>query len=397
MTDIWNKGRFWKTPVGILVIILSMVAVILGMTVFSTREETRVLEKRESESDPKARPEAIPDKVITPASEEEVIISEDGNLPTKEKSQGSYRNDRRLSVQTGYGMTFFLGLDQAGLNDALYLNPHFEYDYARNPNEAYGYLMRTERVPLEYSESIAAPAWSTEYNGMTDFIIQGRTFDKVVPARAKDSDHYGVRWTDSPAYGGLENSGDKLHILIVRISDGTLMGTATADISWNAKIKTYGLENLVNGDVAQTKELTDQKRYELFQQAIQYLLSGNEKMTLSVTEEELQSQFISAVVEHTPRTYYNRLYDSEGNVVSSGKFSNCDIYAVNLNCDGYGFFTVYFAPEPQAHGLSVRKLDEDDNLKLVVIGYDAFAPFTEETFNSFLFPEDAERFGTKTF
>ena len=64
------------------------------------------------------------------------------------KSSGTYLNNRVLSVAPGYGMTFTLGLEQDGLSDALYLNPHFEYAYAGNPYEAYGYLMKTERVPL---------------------------------------------------------------------------------------------------------------------------------------------------------------------------------------------------------------------------------------------------------
>lgn len=388
-----NSGRFFKSPVGMLLIVFAMVAGILVVTVFSAKEESLIKEKQSSMDEPEMRPgESGVNVSISPASEEEVIITEDGNLPTLAKAEGSYRNDRRLSVQTGFGMTFYLGLEQNGLIDALYLNPHFEYEYAGNPNEAYGYLIKTERVPLEYSESIASPAWSTDHSGLTDFAILGRTYDKVVSAAATDSERFGVRWSDSPAYGGLENRGDRVHILIIRLSDGTLMGAVNADISYDKAQKSYKLENLVNSDVSWTGDLISRQRDQLIQDAILYLIGGNERLTLGISQEELEALIPSAVVARTQRTYYNRLFDAEGNAVSSGRFSNCDIYAVNLNCDGFGFFTVYFAPEPQVYGLAARKLGENDELKLVLIGYDAFAPFSVETFISFLDPENIALF-----
>ena len=86
------------------------------------------------------------------------------------------------------------------------------------------------------------------------------------------------------------------------------------------------------------------------------------------------------------------MYDTDGNVVSAGAYRKCEIYAVHLNCDGFGYFTVYFAPEPQVNGLSMRTLDKGEQMKLVLIGYDAFAPFTAESFSSFLHPEDISLF-----
>ena len=388
-----NSGRFLKKPIRMAAVVITMVAGILAVTVFSARVESLRKEKVVLADEQGMRPGESGVYVgVSPASEEEVIISEDGNRTLMDKSEGRYLNDRRLSVQTGYGMIFYLGQEQSGFNDALYLNPHFEYEYAGNPNEAYGYLIKTERVPLEYSELIASPAWSREHNGLMDFLIHGRTYDKVVSASAIDSQNYGVRWIDRPAYGGLENDGDRLYILIIRLSDGTLMGAIKADISYDTALGAYHFENLINNDVSWTGELTSPQRDQLIQNAIQYLISGNERLTLGISREELESLYPSTVVERTQRTYHSRLYNAEGNVVSSGRFSNCDIYAVNLNCDGYGFFTVYFAPEPQAHGLTARILEGDGEMKLTLIGYDAFAPFTVETFNSFIHPEDIEMF-----
>ena len=377
MIDKNKRKRFWKSPGGIALVVITLVAMILAIVVFSAKKEAKIKEGQQQKENPEARPgESQAEIIISPPSEEEVIITEDGNLPSMVKSSGTYRNDKVLSVSTGYGMTFSVGLEQDGATDALYLNPHFEYAYAGNPDEAYGYLMRTERVPLEYAESSVSPAWSTKYNGLTDF---------------------GVRWMDSPAYGGADNAGDTLRILIIRLSDGTLMGSVKPEVFFDTHTKAYSLENLTNSDVAFTEELNAAQREMLIAEAVQYLTNGNDQMTLGVTKEELESQNLSTIVENSQRVYYNRLFDADGNAVAAGRFSNCDIYAVNINCDGYGFFTVYFAPEPQANGLAARTLSDSNELKLVLIGYDAFAPFTVETFNSFLFPEDIELFGAENY
>ena len=194
-----QKAEINRSPVFIALIISAMIMMVLGIVVVSTRLEDKL---RDSENEGDAPQEHINARraeiIISEASEEEVIITEDGNEPLSMKSSGTYLNNRVLSVAPGYGMTFTLGLEQDGLSDALYLNPHFEYAYAGNPYEAYGYLMKTERVPLECAETYASPAWSADYAGLTDFVITGRTYDRVVPATALDPNRYGVRWADSP-------------------------------------------------------------------------------------------------------------------------------------------------------------------------------------------------------
>ena len=391
----WKSfNKFCRNPIVIGIIGFIMITMILAFVVFSAQMEALLKASQKHESDPQARPPDQPEEtVISPPSNEAVIISEDGNQPTKIRSSGTYLN-KLLTVSTGYGMAFSLGIDQQDGSDAIYLNPHFEYAYAGNPEEAYGYLIRTERVPLEYSETSEAPAWSEKYRGLTDFAIVGRTYDKVVSASVQSRDHFGVRWIDSPAYGGLEHGEDIVRILIIRISDGTLMGAVKAEISYDYGTHSYGISTLVNSDVSYTGELTGEQRGELIEETIRILVQGNAQMTLGISREELEAQSASVVVDHPQRTYYSKLYDMDGNIVSSGRYSNCEIYAVNINCDGYGFFTVYFAPEPQANGLTVQTLNEGEPLKLVPIGYDAIAPFTVDSFNRFLLPGDMKHFGT---
>ena len=388
-----QKAEFYRRPAFIALIISAMIMMVLGIVVVSTRLEDKL---RDSENEGDAPQEHINDRraeiIISEASEEEVIITEDGNEPLSMKSYGTYLNNRVLSVAPGYGMTFTLGLEQDGLTDALYLNPHFEYAYAGNPYEAYGYLMKTERVPLECAEAFASPAWSADYTGLTDFVITGRTYDRVVPATALDPNRYGVRWADSPVYGGADHAGDQMRILIIRLSDGTLMGAVKADISYDIRTRTYSLRSLMESDVASTGELSKDEREHLIQEAIQYLVQGNRQMTMNLTREELEAQMQSFIVEHPLGVYYNKLFDTDGNVVSAGAYRKCEIYAVHLNCDGFGYFTVYFAPEPQVNGLAMRTLNKGEKLKLVLIGYDAFAPFTAESFSNFLHPEDISLF-----
>lgn len=391
-----SVNRLFRNPVVMGVTALAMIIMILAVVMCSAKMEERMKRSHEPEVDPQTRPpDYSADVIISPPSDEEVIISEDGNEPSNRKSPGTYLNNMKLSVSTGYGMTFSLGMEDQSATDAIYFNPHFEYIYAGNPAEAYGYLIRTERVPMEYAETTAAPVWTWENLGLTDFAIVGRTYDKVVPAAALSRDHYGVRWLDSPAYGGLEHAGDTVRILIIRISDGTLMGAVNAEISYDYGKHSYSLKNLINSDVSFCRELSEEQRGELIEKTVQILLQGNDQMTLDVSPEELNAQSASTVVDHPKRTYYSKLYDMDGNVVSSGTFGKCNIYAVNINCNGYGFFTVYFAPEPQANGLAMETMKEGETVKLVPIGYDAFAPFTVDSFSSFLHPDDKKQFGVE--
>jgi hypothetical protein len=63
----------------------------------------------------------------------------------------------------------------------------------------------------------------------------------------------------------------------------------------------------------------------------------------------------------------------------AGDYKTCDIYAVNLPYPGYGFFTVYAAPQLQLDGLSTATAPGSSDLNLAIIGYDALYPFSEST------------------
>lgn len=392
-----KKNGFWQSPLALVILVVIMLAMILAIVVFSARKEAEIAERKAEEAGQTQSSQSEEVKPTSPPSEEEVIITEDGDAPVRITAQGTYENSSVLSTSTGFSMTLSLGIELPDVTDAIYLNPHFVYEYAGNPDEMYCYLLKAERVPLEYANNDPGPAMSTANIGITDFAILGRTYDKVVPAECRNSAQYGVRWRDNSGLGGQEHDGDSIHILVIRISDGTLMGAAKASIVYDKASKSYKLASLENTDVKYTGELTTAQRDQLIQDARAYLLEGNPKMTFGVNEEELDSQMPFVVVERPGKPYYNKLFDKNGNVIPRGSISNSKVFAVNINYGGIGFYTVYFAPEAQAHGFTVEKLNEDEELKLVIIGYDAFAPITVDTFNSYLYPDDVASFGASNY
>lgn len=386
-----QKKSFWKSPAALVLLVVAMIAMILAIVVFSAKKEAEIAETKKNEAEA-SRPQ-VTVAPTSPPSEEEVIIDEDGDGAIKITASGTYHNNIVRSVSTGYGMTLSVGIELPEANDAIYLNPHFTYEYAGNPDEAYCYLLKSERVPLEYSNNSPGSAYNSASQNTTDFAIRGRTYDKVVPVSCVDSSNYGVRWKDNPGLGGKANDGDVIHILAIRISDGTLMGAAKAEITYSSSSGSYQISTFDNADVSVTGELTAAQREQIIQDSFDYLINGNDQASFGVTMEDLEQQKPFIVVERPGRTYYNRLYDKGGSVIASGTLSNCNVYAVNINYNGFGFFTIYFAPEPQAHGLQIETMPTDEDLKLVIVGYDAFAPMTVDTFNSYLFPDDIDIFG----
>ncbi len=384
---MWKKTRY--KSIYMIIGFTALVAFTVIMTVLSSRTEDQ--QSPVPSVDPSQRPSATPTATMSPPSEKEVIIIEDGNRPLNIRADGRYVNELLPTIETGFGMRLQIGLDQPDVTDAIYINPHFTYDYAGNPNEQYGYLLRTERVPLDYADTEAAPADAEKNSVYTDLAIFGRIYDKVVSAVTENSSRYGVRWIDSSAYGGKDHDGDMLHILIIRLSDGTLMGAGRANISYNYAENSYRLENFINCDVRYTRELSDSWRHQIFKEATEFLETGNDSFSIGFHEPNWEEAEKYSVVEKTPTVYFSKLFDENGNVISAGRLKNIDIYAVNINWSGYGFFTVYFAPEPMSHGLHVRQMG-DEELNLVAVGYDAFRSLTEATLASHLHAEDTEVF-----
>ena len=388
-----KKHRKTDSPLWMILSFTTLIVLVLVIVIVSARQEAEEKELKTEEATPV--PSELPGVTMSPPSAEEVIITEDGNAALNIKSTGTYSNIENPEIQTGFGRYIIIGLGNDEFRDSICINPHMRYDYAENPEEQYGFLLRTDRVPLEYADTDPRPGSDPQNVSYTDLAIQGRTYDKLVPASFSDSDHYGVRWEDRPAFGGQPHDGDTLYILAVRISDGTLMGAGRADIVYDYPSDTYSIQNFRNSDVLYTRELSKEWRDKLYDDAVAFLQTGNDKLHIGFANTDWSEMKQFAVIEKLNRTYYGKFFNTLGNVISSGKYAGMDIYAVNINCSGYGFFTVYFCPEPMAYGLHLDRLG-DQELNLIPIGYDAHSPMTEELFKSYLLEEDAKALGIGT-
>lgn len=386
-----SKRKKTDSTIGTLLLFIAVIGLVLVIIVVSAREEAEEKERKVDDAAPVSS--AAPAETATPPSLEAVVVTEDGDAAISVKSDGIYSNSENPEIQTGYGRYISLGLGSDAVRDAIYINPHMRYDYAENPDEQYGFLLRTDRVPLEYADTDPAPGSNPKNAGQIDLAILGRTYDKLVPAAGTDSEHYGIRWIDSPAFGGQPHDGDTLYVLAVRISDGTLMGAGRADIVYDYPSKTYSIRNFRNSDILYTNELSAEWRDKLYDDAVAFLQKGNDKFHIGFTGTDWADIKEFAIIEKLNRTYYSKFFNTLGNVASAGRYAGMDIYAVNINCSGYGFFTVYFCPEPMAYGLRTDHLGNRE-LNLIPIGYDAHSPMTEELFNSYLLEEDAAALGT---
>lgn len=387
-----KKRKKTENPVWAVLVAAALTGLVLITVAVSSRQQTS--DRNEEEAVATPTPSAEPTDSISPPSLDEVVISEDGNAAVAVKSDGSYSNAEKLEIQTGYGRYISLGLGNDAIRNAIYINPHMRYDYAENPDEQYGFLIRTDRVPLEYADTVPAAGGDPKNAAHIDLAILGRTYDKLSPAGYSDPEHFGMRWIDSPAFGGKSHDGDTLYILAVRISDGTLMGAGRADIVYDYPSNTYSIRNFRNSDVLYTGELPGEWRDRLYEDAVAFIRTGNEKFHIGFNGTNWEDIRQFAVIEKVNRTYYSKFFNTLGNVISSGRYAGMDIYAVNINCSGYGFFTVYFCPEPMAYGFHAERLGNGE-LNLIPIGYDAHSPMTTELFRTYLLEEDAKALGAE--
>ncbi len=380
-----------------VMILLAVVLLFVFIYIFILVWRPASRDKSDTPGDPEnmGRLTTFPEVQSDPVSAEDPSLTfEDMSTKQTRGTDADYRNDRVLSCEVAYGMHFQLGIEEVSLNDAIYLNPQFSYDFSANPTEQYGFIFLTDRNPVTYCSSDGRHRLEGVNRAQTMLAITGRTFDRYVPSSFTSVNDYGVRWMNSSLYDGEEDVGTTLYVRIIRLADGYLMATARADIIYDEFERAYCLENLRRGDVLENGELTIEQRTEIINQAVTYLYSGNTRYALSLSEDHFAREYYDnfIIVEHPPRLYYNKILDTSGQVVAAGRYANCDIYAVHIPYNGFCFFTVYFAPEPQVHGMNADRYP-GENLNLQLIGTDLFNPLSAESLQSLLLAEDAEKIG----
>lgn len=381
-----------KRKIALIILTILMLLFVGFYLLFSRSTEHPSEQTEETENT-----ERVEETLFIPSSpipaDDETLTFEDTSLMTPREDRSSYQNNEVLKCNIAYGMEFQLGIADTSLTDAIYLDPHFSYEYAANPNEQYGVIILASRVPVEYSSNNAMHGLSGANRSESMVAVIGRTFDQCVPGQFKSQDDFGIRWKNDPLLDGEDYTGTTLYIRIIRISDGYLMGTARASIAYDDIDRVYRLENLRKGDVSSTGELTSELRDQIVDEAIQYLIDGNEHYQLTLASEVIYraayEHFI--IVEKLPRPYYSKLMSEQGEVIPSGTFSKCDIYAVNIPYNGFCYFTVYFAPEAQVHGMQTPTYADED-LKLLLIGYDPFNPLSASAMRNLLQDSDADKF-----
>ena len=312
---------------------------------------------------------------------EEAEIENESALMQNQHLSIGYLNNHVFECELRNGSRFYLGMSDDSLSDAIYLNPSFEYDFDRPEGNIYYVSVTSTRVDVEYGDSIDEPVLSKKNSSQRILAVAGRTYDHLVRAAYSDATDYGIRWSNKAWIDGNETGGTILSIRIIRAEDGILMGIVHADIVYDDDLKAYQISRVYNGEAAATGELSAEDRQLVIDRAKTFLLEESSRHLHINMIEELMGEYENILaVEAVNHPYFSRLFDPYGNVIPAGQIIGWDLYAANISYPGFGYLTVYCTPQ-----------DHD----FVVVGYDAFAPFDDTTFESFLFPEDRDKLNPK--
>lgn len=349
------------------------------------------IEKEEISFDPlhvhpsPAEPSDTPAPTIPP----DIVLERDEeawklNTPDTEEVQYVYDNSAKLSCDLASTIHLTIGIGNSFKSSGIYLEPTLTYDYETDPNEAYVFIIRASNGSIEYP---GEP--STRQPDKRFYYVAGRTYDKLICSDFDYENIDGLKWRIDAWNGDAPEVGANLTIHAVRLDDGFLMGSAKASIIYDATESVYKLSTLARADVASTGELSAEEREEMVRDAVAFINAGNDIFPLEITEIEFLNYQEFIVVEHLDRVLHSRLFDKDGNVAPAGRFLKYTVYAVSVPDTGHGYITVYFAPITEIKGYS----SAEEQKGFCVLGYDAWMASDVDTFNSYLFPEDAAEFG----
>ena len=142
----------------------------------------------------------------------------------------------------------------------------------------------------------------------------------------------------------------------------------------------FRLKNLHSTDVADTGEFTEEKREELINAAIEFLIGNqNGPLTSIYTKDALLAQTNSAVVERCGTPYFLITLDSENRYIKRYSVNNMNSLAVSFSTESLGPITVYLASEYQMKGYSFENTRKDPDPNYIAYGYDLLCPMSTET------------------
>lgn len=302
---------------------------------------------------------------------------ENTNIGSPDITRGMYINSE-FSCVFPSGSVLRVGV-HTDKSDAIYLNPVYEAtddEYIFSAEQTtFAFYLKTI-----YGNDIIAAGTPNVYNAASNaeyknLVITDRTYDSLVPAEY-DAAGNGAKWVDLNNFHGFDGQDCNIDIRIVRLPDGQLMGVARLHIAFDSASQTYRITGLTNRDVSVTGELQPELRSDAVEKAFEFFCSDDKGQSTFVDQSYWDAYRSSAIVEKTDGFYFPRLFDASGNVITAGRYSGMDIYAVNINYPGYGFATIYMAPQQQIEGMRSSAPSDED---IQPFAYDAFKPYDKST------------------
>lgn len=314
--------------------------------------------------------------------DEDDIGDYEGNPPMYESN--GYYTQNIIEYQTRTGGTLSLGVDDDSNEDCLYLNPVYEplndeclpwCDITQ-----FGFYIKSDYGEI-YSCNDRSSNFDSEINkSRKSLLIKNQFYDTCVPADFVNTSDYGVIWTDVELSMGAQPVDEvNLQIRIIRLFDATLMDIVHAKIIYDKQLETYRLTSIANADVSNTGELSVAERSLLVQMAKDYLVDDNKTQNIIFSLDDWDWAVETAIVEHSGKPYFPQIINMLGEYTSVGKYSHCDVYAVNMSYVGYGYFTVYIAPSTQIQGFTSAIPIGQTRPDYSVLGYDVLFPQSEAT------------------
>lgn len=340
----------------ILVVVIAVALTISGAVWMNRHRDSG---EPETTPAPTERPIPTPEE-LTPEQREEYYQSS----VVERDSTGKYAN-RVLSAASRTSGTLYVGTE-GGATDALYLNPRYEpsedeiADIRRTGVElSYGIYIKCEKNGLSWADE----SYVSREAGVHSYVISGQTYDTLTSA---DS----VRWELDSTIEDIDASVlPHIDFRVVSLWDGSLVDVFRLDLDYDGAITPL---NLYENDVRNTGVLREEDWKGMLEDCDEFI-SGNPfgaAATLNTTNAVMDG----VIIDNPGVTYFPKLMGADGQPAAAGKFSRCEVYAVNIPQPGLGFITLYFAPESQLYGLSMPM----DRLDLTLFGYDLLLPFSQE-------------------
>lgn len=304
--------------------------------------------------------------------------------PIQESNDSAYKNNGEIQCYSRSGGLLTLGLESSRYSGKVILAPSYtpteDEIIPWLPATQFAFYIRTDAGELIQSNNVVG-TFDSEYNFSSNSLyITDRCYDTCVPADYRSEEDYGIAWTDPMLnMGGFPQDVINLQIRMVRIYDSALIDIFHGTIVYDKESERYVLNSIERADVSATEEITDALRSRMIQMAKEFMISDDKHQHIGFVIDDWEYACDNALVEHSGKVYFPKLLSSVGEVIRSGEYFNCDVYAVNLPYSGIGYMTVYIAPELQIRGFTSTIPLGETETTYGILGYDPLHPQSKET------------------